>query len=115
MKSARIDLTIEQGSTFSYSLTWKDANGQVRNLSSGWTARLQVRESVTSSSTAISLTSSAGITLSGNTPNIVLGISATDPSALTIKQGVYDLELVNGSNVYRLLHGNVSVSPEVTR
>ena len=41
-------------------------------------------------------------------------ISAT-ATAITATNGVYDLELVSGANVTRLLEGLVIISPEVTR
>jgi hypothetical protein len=76
---------------------------------------MQIRETVASSSTLVSLTNTAGITLSSSAPNIVLSISATDTAALNFTEAVYDLELVNSGTVYRVLEGKVTLSKEVTR
>lgn len=114
-RAARLDLTIEQGATFTYNLTWRDGSGAVKALGSGWTARLQIRETVSSSTTLASLTNTAGITLGNSAPNIVISISATDTAALNFTNAVYDLELVNSGTVYRVLEGKVNLSKEVTR
>ena len=116
-RAARLDLTIEQGATFTYNLTWRDGTGAVKALASGWTARLQIRETVASSTTLASLTNTAGIILASTSPNIVISMSATDTAALSFTDAVYDLELVqtSSSTVYRVLEGKVKLSKEVTR
>jgi len=114
-RAARLDLTIEQGATFTYNLTWRDGTGAVKALGSGWTARLQIRETISSSTTLASLTNTAGITLANTSPNVVISISATDTAALSFTNAVYDLELVNSGTVYRILEGKVTLSKEVTR
>jgi len=96
--------------------TWKDSAGTAVNLT-GYTARLQVRATYDSSSTILSLTSAAGITLGGAAGTIAITASATTTAALTAPfSGVYDLELVSGGGeVTRLLEGTATVSPEVSR
>lgn len=114
MTAGTYDITIEQGSTFTRTITWKDENDTAVNLT-GYSARLQMRESVDASSTFISLTNGSGITLGGVAGTILIEISATDTAAIT-QSGVYDLELVSGAGVVtRLLQGNVILSKEVTR
>jgi hypothetical protein len=112
----RYDLEIKQGATLSLTATWKDSSGTAVNLT-GYTARLQVRATYDSSSTILSLTSSAGITLGGAAGTIAITASATTTAALTAPwSGVYDLELVSGGGeVTRLLEGTATVSPEVSR
>jgi len=112
----RFDITINQGATFELTITWKDSAGTAINLT-GYTARMQVRETYSSSSTIISLTSGSGITLGGAAGTVAILISATTTAALTAPfSGVYDLELVSaGGVVTRLLQGAATVSPEVTR
>lgn len=115
MTAGIYDIIIEKGATWNPVITWKNSDGTAIDLT-GYSARLQVRESVTASSTVISLTSGSGITLGGTAGTISLLLSATDTAALTFEKGVYDLELVSGSGVvYRVLQGRVTVSPEVTR
>ena len=56
------------------------------------------------------------ISLGGAAGTITLTISATDTAALSAPQnGVYDLELVSGSTVTRLVQGTFLVTPEATR
>jgi hypothetical protein len=97
-------------------VTWKDSAGTAINLT-GYSARMQVRETYSSTSTIVSLTNGSGITLGGAAGTIAIAISATTTAALTAPfSGVYDLELVSaGGVVTRLLQGAATVSPEVTR
>ena len=112
----RFDITINQGATFELTVTWKDSTGAAINLT-GYTARMQVRETYSSASTVVSLTNGSGITLGGAAGTIAILISATTTAALTAPfSGVYDLELVSaGGVVTRLLQGAATVTPEVTR
>lgn len=114
MTAGIYDIIIEQGATFTRTVTWKDEAETPINLT-GYSARLQMRESVDATSTFLSLTSGSGITLGGTAGTILIEISATDTAALT-QSGVYDLELVSGAGVVtRLLQGSVTLSKEVTR
>lgn len=112
----RFDITINQGATFELTVTWKDSTGAAINLT-GYSARMQVRETYSSASTIVSLTNGSGITLGGAAGTIAILISATTTAALTAPfSGVYDLELVSaGGVVTRLLQGAATVTPEVTR
>ena len=112
----RFDITINQGATFELTVTWKDSTGAAINLT-GYSARMQVRETYSSASTVVSLTDASGITLGGAAGTIAILISATTTAALTAPfSGVYDLELVSaGGVVTRLLQGAATVTPEVTR
>lgn len=112
----RFDITINQGATFELTVTWKDSAGTAINLT-GYSARMQVRETYSSASTVVSLTNGSGITLGGAAGTIAILISATTTAALTAPfSGVYDLELVSaGGVVTRLLQGAATVTPEVTR
>jgi hypothetical protein len=111
------DLEIQQGATLSLVATWKDSGGTAINLT-GYTARMNVRETYSSSSAVLTLTTeNNGITLGGSAGTITLSASATTTAALTAPfSGVYDLELVSGGGVVtRLLEGVATISPEVTR
>tara|TARA_R110000868_G_scaffold19150_4_gene82786 strand:+ start:5585 stop:5935 length:351 start_codon:yes stop_codon:yes gene_type:complete len=116
MAAVNYDITIEQGATFQLNLVWKDPNGTAINLT-GYTARMQVREKVTSTTALISLTTeNGGITLGGAAGTIAVVAAATATDDITVKRGVYDLELISsGGIVTRLIEGCVTISPEVTR
>lgn len=110
-------VTIEQGSTFSLSINYKDSGGSTINLSSGYTARMQCRAGRASSSTVFSLTSSSEITLAATNPNILVTIPATttDDYAAPLR-GVYDLEIESSAGVVtKVLKGNLVIEAEVTR
>jgi hypothetical protein len=112
-----LNLTIHQGASWDLTMTWKVGDPPAVVNLTGYTARMQVREKVTSPGTMTSLTTSNGkITLGGAQGTVVLALSATDTGALRPGNYVYDLELVSSSGyVTRLVEGKVRVTPEVTR
>jgi hypothetical protein len=116
MTAGKYPLILEQGSTFSRVLTWKDVNGTAINLS-GYVARMQIRQTVDAAISLLELTTENGrITLGGPNGTITLFIAAADTLALSQTSAVYDLELLSSSGVVtRLLEGSVTISQEVTR
>ncbi len=80
------------------------------------TARMQVRRTVESETSLISLTTENGrIAINTAEGLITLSISAADTSALT-SSGVYDLEIItSGGLVSRVIQGTFTLSLEVTR
>ena len=77
---------------------------------------MQIRQNVSSDTILVTLTTeNGGITLGGVLGTIQLTMTATDTAAITWSDGEYDLELVNGAYVKRLLRGKVKVTKEVTR
>jgi hypothetical protein len=114
MLAGRYDITVEQGSTFNLTLTYKDQRGYVIDLS-GYSARMQLRTSAASNTVVLDLTTANGrIAIDGTAGKISLLIAAADTAGLS-GTGVYDLELVNGAIVQRILEGSYTISPEVTR
>lgn len=116
MAAGVYNFTIEQGTTFRRTLTLKDSAGDPINLT-GYTARMQIRAEVESTTVLLSLTTSnGGISLGGAAGTIEWFISDTNTSAIT-SEGVYDLEIVNTATneVTRVLKGKVRLDKEVTR
>lgn len=111
-----LNLLCDAGATFTRTLTWRDAADALVDLS-GYTGRMQVRADVESTSTILSLTTSnGGITLGGAAGTVLITVSATESATLTAGDYVYDLELVSaGGTVTRLVQGQFTVRPEVTR
>lgn len=111
--AATYNVICDQGATFQRQLTWTDSTGTAVNLT-GYTARMQVRPTVDSSTLTLELTTSNGrITLGGAAGTIDLLVLA---SAMTMAGDyVYDLELVYGTTVTRLVQGFFTVRAEVTR
>lgn len=115
MSAGTYHFSMEQGSTFTRSITYKDSNDTAIDLS-GYTARMQLRKNIDDSTTLIELTTSNGrITLGGVAGTVTISISAADTAALNPVEGVYDLELVTGDTVEKLLAGTFTIQREVTR
>lgn len=109
------NIIADQGATFGRTITWNDADGDPVNLS-GYTARMQVRSIVSSNTVALELTTENGrITLGGALGTITLTVPASAMDDIAGGNYAYDLELVNGSDVTRLLMGSFTVRAEVTR
>ena len=114
MIPGRYNITCPQGSTLSKQLTYT-IEGLPVNLY-GHTARMQVREHHTSTAYIISLTTeNGGLTLGGAAGTIIMDIEPSATKNIVAKEYVYDLELVVGAEVYRLIEGKFIVTPEVTR
>ena len=125
MAAGKYSFIIEQGATTNFQINWTDESGSAVNLT-GYHGRMQLRTDY-NSTPLISLSSSlksdnTGINLSGSnfiTPlasgSIGVYISAASSSALDFGEAFYDLELVKGNEVTRLLEGKVKLSKNVTR
>ena len=114
--------TIERGSTFQLTVTYKDASGTVVNLT-GWTFRMQVRESQSAATTV--LTSEGGSpTVAIDETNkatgvLVFSVTPTNTTAIspsTLTTAYYDIEIQKTSTgeVRRILQGKLNISPEIT-
>lgn len=127
MAAGRYSFVIEQGATTKFEIKWTNESGSAIDLS-GYHAKMQVRPQVESSEVFLTLSSSlsdscgTGINLSGSngsTPlasgSIGIYISAVSSSLLNFGEAFYDLELINGCEVIRLLEGKVKLSKNVTR
>ena len=126
MAAAKYSFTIEQGATLDFQIDWTDESGSAIDLT-GYEARMQIRPQVQSDEVFISLTSTlqpdgTGINLNGGngtqpleSGSIGVYISAYSSSLLTFDKAVYDLEMVSGNYVTRLMEGYVNLSKNVTR
>ena len=94
-----INYDMDQGATFSFSLTATNDDGTTKGITSG-KAALGIPSFIT-----------------GGTGYILVSLSATGTSQT--KPGVYfydvELQSSNGSVVQRLVQGMITVYPEVTR
>lgn len=116
MAAASHDFTIEQGVTTSKSFVWKDSEGTVIDLT-GYSARMQIRSSIDSTTTLLSATNANGqLVITAAQGKVTLTLTATETAALDFSTGVYDLELVSNAGVVtRLVEGSVTLSKEVTK
>lgn len=102
------DLYIEQGATFVERFIVDDDPAFTWD---GWTARSQIRSEASATGDLL-LDLTDYLTVTGG--EIKIAVPASVTSTLT-RNGRWDLEVVQGATVVRLLNGRVIVSPEVTR
>jgi len=116
MAAANYDFEIEQGATLIKPIVWKDSAGVPVNLA-GYSARMQVRRSASSDDVLLEMTTQNGkIQIAAATGTVTLVFGATTTAAINWRRGKYDLELVSADGtVTRLIEGEISVSPEITR
>lgn len=108
-------ILVDQGSTFVLDIYLKDANNTAINLA-GYSAQMQVRETLESASATITLSTGNGrIAITAGTGKVALSIAAADTAAITAAEYVYDLELLKDATVERILEGKFVVRREVTR
>jgi len=111
---AKYNTECPQGSTFDIQFTYKIGKFPV-NLT-GYTSRMQVRETHLSTTPLISLVDGSGLTLGGEAGTINVLIAAGTTAGFSPITYVYDLELVSPNNkVTRIVEGTFRVTPEVTR
>ena len=116
------NMLIEQGTTFVRAFTLQypdleeDPSGEtyVDYDLTGYTARMQIRRTIDSTSIMLTCTTENGrISIEDGT--ITLTIPANVTSTLT-SSGVYDIEIIDGSGIVsRVVQGTMTLSPEVTR
>ena len=114
MAAARYDFTIEQGVTYSKTIYYYDADGDLVDLTS-YSARMKARRDKSDTTAVIDSTDNLTITLGGAAGTITLSMTAAQTAALSFNKAYYDLEVVDGSsNVTRLLEGIITLNKEVT-
>jgi len=112
MAAGKHNFTLEQGATFDRQITVQE-NNQALNLT-GYTARMQMRS--THDSSTIALTFTAAVASPATQGKINLTANPTATAAVEEGIYVYDLEIESSAgNVTRILEGQVTVTPEVTR
>jgi hypothetical protein len=108
--ATKANITIDQGTTFSTTITLADEDNVLIDLT-GYTANSQIRKHYSSSNSQ-----SFSVTLGGIQGTMTLSLTSTQTSNLIAGRYVYDVELTSSSNVVsRIVEGIVTVTPEVTR
>jgi len=131
--AGRYDITIEQGASFALKLDYKDSEDTTLNVSSGISARMQIRESIGGILIAWGDTSSDGAPsdavgetlkhiafapLGSTVPNIDISISQSYTANYTASQfegAVYELELFDATSVTRIMEGHAYLSQRVIK
>lgn len=107
--ATKVNLVVDQGTTFTTQITFNDENGNTINFST-YTGAAQLRKHYTSANSV-----SFGLTL-GSNGVITMSLTANQTSNLAAGRYVYDLEVKNSSNaITRLIEGIVTLTPGVTK
>ena len=121
MAAALLNLDVEQGATFSKTLTWFQEDGvSVINMT-GCTAKSQWRTSADDPTVIVELSTENGrLSIDVATGQIKLHLTNLETAALSFTSCVYDLEVffteVSGETYsYRLCRGKVKLSKSVTK
>jgi|TARA_B100000242_G_scaffold256493_1_gene199926 hypothetical protein len=105
------NIFIDQGATFTTTVTVTDSNGDAVNLS-GYSVAAQIRKTFLSSS-ATAFTASISNASSGE---ITISLTDTQTTALEAGRFVYDVLITaSGGTKTRVVEGQVTVNPSVTR
>jgi hypothetical protein len=104
---------IDQGATWTVNIVYTDYNGDPVNLT-GYTARMQLREKFTSDAVLTLTTSNGGLTLTPLTGGIAVIATAAQTEVIPAGFYLYDLELTSGSEITRLIQGQITVRAQVT-
>lgn len=112
--TAKYKIKINQGATLRIPFTWK-SNGTAIDIT-GFTARMQIRKTISSTEIIHELTTENGGIILGDDGAFLIYISDSVTKTFNFTTAVYDLEFVNlEGDVIRLLEGAVQLSLEVTR
>lgn len=114
MAAGRYNIIIEQGASFSKSLSLTDSDSLPWDLSGYSQVRGQIRRHYNSESAAATFV--LAINGDGTAGTISWGLSPAQTLSLEAADHLYDIELVaDDGEVTRLLEGTVTVRPNITR
>lgn len=105
------NLYIDQGSTFTSTVTVEDVNNNLVNITD-YTARGQIRKSYTAS-TATNFTT---LIIDATNGKFTISLTRTQTGALKAGRYVYDVEVISPAGVVtRVVEGQLTVNPRVTQ
>jgi hypothetical protein len=106
------NLVIDQGTTFVANIRYLDSDKNPINIT-GFDARSQMRKSYTA---ANAYTLTANVT-SGTGGNVTVSMTAAETANVQSGRYVYDVEVYDANTdvVYRIVEGQITVYPEVTK
>jgi len=115
MTAGIYNFTMDQGSVWDLEITYQDPNNVPINLT-GYTAKMQLRTDYNSPNADLTLTTGGGgIVITGATGVIDISATAAQTANLAPAFYVYDLELTSGTNISRLIQGQITVAEQVTQ
>jgi len=111
------NLLLDQGSTFSTTITGYDIDGNLLNLT-GYSVRAKIKANYSTGTSLVDITTSIQSGTAGDgyvSGKIDLSLTATQTSDLMANDWRYDVEVYSGINVIRVQQGLVRINPEITR
>ncbi|CAB4143077.1 hypothetical protein UFOVP447_74 [uncultured Caudovirales phage] len=104
------NITIDQGTDYEVTINVRDANTTAISLT-GFTGLAQLRKYYTSSRKY-----DFGVTVSANTGEVTMSMSAANTANIAAGRYVYDCVLISNTNVVsRIVEGIVTINPRVSR
>lgn len=103
------NIVIDQGTTFSLTITLTNDDGSAKDLTS-YTVAAQMRKSYYTNTYTSFTTSKVDLT-----GEVTMSLTASQTSDLKAGRYVYDLEITSSTETLRILEGIVTVTPEVTK
>ena len=110
MAAAYVNLYLEQGTTFSTTITIDDVYGNGYNLND-YSASSQIRKSYYSANPTATFLSS----INPETSTITLSLTSTQTASIAPGRYVYDTIISDINTTTRILEGILDVSPSVTK
>lgn len=119
MTAATLNLVIEKYATFKLPLQIKNGIGETATPANitGFTPHMQIRKATTDPEVLLELTvaNSRIVVTDSVNGNLTIKIPAADTSNIGWENAVYDLVLLDASEIKRIIQGTVTVSDGVTR
>lgn len=114
MATGTYDTEVNQGDTWLRHLEWVDANEEPIDLST-YTARMQLRTSADAIDYVLELTTENGYIVLGDNGTFHIEVPADVTAAIEPGSYRYDLEMITGGFVRKILRGKIKVVAEVTK
>ncbi|MAM17520.1 MAG: hypothetical protein CME35_00955 [Gramella sp.] len=108
------NLLLDQGSTFSTTITGYDVDGNLLNLT-GYSARAKIKANYSTGTSLVDFTTSIQSGAAYVSGLVDLSLTSTQTAALAANDWRYDVEVYSGTNVTRIQQGLIRVNPEITR
>ncbi len=105
------DITIDRGATYILSILVEDGYGTPIDLT-GMTFKSAAKSTYLDASASFVFTASAAAPQTGQ---FQIELSADDCATINAGYYVYDVQMISGSYVSRLVQGSILISPEVTQ
>lgn len=108
------NFNVDQGSTFTFSIIWKDGSDAPIDVT-GYSAKMQARDSQGGKILAFTLTHTDGIVVGGSNGTISVTISPDRTNKLIFPKTFYDILITSPSGVKtRILEGVITPNRAVT-